>query len=361
MAKTMATADIFDPELAIKVSRRTLAEWELNNSASLAAWLPSQEVKDFAYEIEYQDDNPITAANWRSFDGNATSETWGSGARATGSLQPISRTFTFGEYDKVRNRVDADEAIARSLTELIVRATKAIAIQVNLQRAKAIFEAKVHIQGSGGLNIEADFNRKPEFNPTATKLFSDPTADPFYQLLLWSEQYEDQNFTQADQMWMSKAVWRNFVRHPKVIASVHPEYARTPTYANKAAVDEQLMTLGLPPIVVKAGSKVKVDDLSTGKQKLVDVMPQDKVFFMPKPGKAGQPDSFEDYGLTIWGESANTDLPGVREAMGDFDTPGIVSGVLVSDSFPIATEVFADALVMPVVIKPNAVLAGKVL
>ena len=49
---TMATSSLIDPKLVVTVARKELADWELNNHASLAPYLPSKEVKDIAYEID---------------------------------------------------------------------------------------------------------------------------------------------------------------------------------------------------------------------------------------------------------------------------------------------------------------------
>lgn len=359
----MATSGLIDPKLVITVARKILADWEVNNHSSLAPYLPSKEVKDIAYEIDYIDDAAVTAANWRAFDGAATSETWGSGAKAVGSLMPVSRIFSVTEEAKLRMRYDADEALKRTYLDYVARAAKAIALQINYQRANALFNAKLSLQGSGGLRIEVDFNRDPAFNPTATKLFSDPSANPFEQLLIWRDQYFDKNHIEPAEIWMPSVVFRQFLRHPNVVAATNPAYAREPKFATRKAVNEVMVdTLGLPPIVEKSAEKVKVDDFDTGQTKLVDVIPQDKVFFMPKPGSATAANDFEDYGVTLWGESANSDLPGINKVFDDkFGTPGIIAGVLTHETFPIHSEVFADALAMPVVIQPNKVLAGKVL
>lgn len=359
----MATSSLIDPKLAITVARKALADWEVSNHASLAAYLPSKEVKDIAYEIDYIDDAAVTAANWRAFDGAATGETYGSGAKAVGSLQPVSRIDTVTEEAKLRMRFDANEALKRTYIDRIARAAQSIALQVNYQRANALFKAKLSLQGSGGLRIEVDFNRDPAFNPTATKLFSDPSANPFEQLLIWRDQYFDKNHIEPAEIWMPSVVFRAFLRHPNVVSATNPAYAREPKFATRTAVNEVMVdTLGLPPIVEKSAQKVKVDDFDTGKTKLVNVIPQDQVFFMPKPGSAAAPNDFEDYGVTLWGESANVDLPGINKVFDDkFGTPGIIAGVLTHNNFPVYSEVFADALAMPVVIQPNKVLAGKVL
>ena len=77
---TKVNRDFIEPAVAVQLARRTLAEFDINDSNSLATYFPSQEVDDIEYEIEIgQDAGFITAANWRTFGGNTTSEVWGQG------------------------------------------------------------------------------------------------------------------------------------------------------------------------------------------------------------------------------------------------------------------------------------------
>ena len=56
-------------------------------------------------------------------------------------------------------RNDANDAIQRQSARLVERATKAIALEVNYQRANALFNDKVEIAGPGGLREVVQFGR----------------------------------------------------------------------------------------------------------------------------------------------------------------------------------------------------------
>ena len=153
--------DFLEPSVAVSIARRELAEFEANDPSSLAGYLPSLEVDDIEYEIEIGgSDGMITAANWRMFNGNTTSEKWGEGAKSRGRLMPLSRNFTLDEETRLRMRNDASSAIERESAKLVRRATRAIALQINYQRGNALANGKVEIKGSAICGYHAPFRFK---------------------------------------------------------------------------------------------------------------------------------------------------------------------------------------------------------
>ena len=137
--------DFLEPEVATTLARRELADFDINDNTSYAKFLPSQEVPDIEYAIDVDTADRITAANWRMFNGTTTSEVWGQGEKARGRLMPLSRNFILDEESRLRMRNNADQLMEREAANLVRRAARSIALQVNLQRANAIYNGRIDL------------------------------------------------------------------------------------------------------------------------------------------------------------------------------------------------------------------------
>lgn len=349
--------DFLDPAYLTNLSRRALADYEINSPDSYASYLPSQEVMDIEYEIEKGQDGLITAANWRMFNGNTTSETWGKGEKQRGRLMPLSRNFTLDEETRLRMRNDSKNAIQRESAMLAERAAKAIAIQVNLQRINALYNAKVEINGSGGLRQTVDFGRKAEFDTTAAKLFTDETTDPIEYLLTLAEAYEKENGFRPEVMHMSSKVKQAIVKNPNVIKQATNDV--NTTRATNTQVSGLLAEYDLPEIVMDRSPQFKIDDLETGETKVITPVPQDTITFTPRAGDPTDPEASQ-FGRTLWGATLSGDTPEFGLASGGLGIPGIVTAVI-EEGWPSHLEVIADAIAMPVVYNANYTLKAKVI
>lgn len=349
--------DFLTPEVAVRIARRELAEFDINDSTSLAGYFPSQEVNDIEYEIEVgADAGFITAANWRAFNGNTTSEVWGGGQKSRGRIMPLARNFTLDEESALRMRNDSQAMIERESAMLVRRAARAIAIAVNIQRANALQNGRVEINGSGGLRQTVDFGRDKRLNLTASKLFSDPTADPLAQIEEWTDLYEEINGFRPEQVMIPTPVLRQINQHKNVVL------AATGNEHKPRATQSELQTLfseyRLPDIVATPRSLVQVDNLETGKTERKELFDQTSILFTPKTGDPRDPNS-SVYGRTLWGKTMTAELPEFR-SIGEAGLPGIVAAVI-EEGWPYHKEVIADALAMPVAFNANYTLKAKVI
>lgn len=348
--------DFLEPDVAVSIARQELALFDANDTSSLAKYLPSLEVDDIEYEIEVGgEDGNITAANWRTFNGNTTSEKWGEGQKSRGRFMPLSRNYTLDEETRLKMRNDSKQAIRLESERLVRRAVRSIALQVNYQRANAIANAAVDINGSGGLRQHVDFGRDAEFNTTAPILFSDPTADPLAQIEAWTEQYEEKNGFKPEVLLASAEVRRIIATHPTVVLN-----ATRDTNAERASASE-LNTLfaeyELPQIQALPTSKVKVDNLETGETEYKSLFEKDSILFLPNSGDPLDPQA-SIFGRTMWGRTLSGDTADFN--LGGGDLPGVVAAVI-EKGWPSSLEVIADAIAMPVVFNPNYSLKAKVL
>ena len=355
MAKKV-NRDFIDPAVAVNIARTTLADYDVNDSNSLAHYLPSQEVPDIEYEISVgQDAGFITAANWRTFGGATTSETWGGGQKSRGRFMPLARNFTLDEEGALRQRNNSDALIEREASNLVRRASKAIAIAVNRQRANALQYGHVKIEGSGGLRQTVDFGRDERLTTVAPKLFSDETADILGYIESLADLYEEINGYRPEQVMIPSEVRRRINIHPQIVG------AATDSTTRPRATQSELNTLfseyRLPEIIDTPNGIIQVDDLDTGKVRRVRLFDRDSILFLPKGGNATDPEN-SVLGRTFWGKTMSSDLPEFNGTGGDL--PGIVAAVL-EESWPYKQEVIADALAMPVLFNANLTMKAKVL
>lgn len=347
--------DFLEPDVAVAIARQELALFDANDTNSLARYLPSLEVDDIEYEIEVSgEDGNITAANWRMFNGNTTSEKWGEGQKSRGRLMPLSRNYTLDEETRLRMRNDSKNAIRLESERLVRRAVRAIALEVNHQRANAISNAAVDIHGSGGLRQRVEFGRDAAFDTVAPILFSDPTADPLEQIETWTEQYEEKNGFRPETVLMSNDVRRIISSHPKVVLN-----ATRDVNAERANASELARLFGeynLPEILPLPTSKVKKDNLETGETEYRSLFDKDSLLFLPRGGNAIDPQS-SIFGRTMWGRTLSADTEDF--GLGGGDLAGVVAAVI-EEGWPSHLEIIADAIAMPVVFNPNFSLKAKV-
>lgn len=356
MAETI-NRDFLEPEVAVALSRKTLADFELNSEESLASYLPSQEVDDIEYAIDLLDaSDAIVVANWRSFGGAVTSEKWGRGGSASGEFMPLGRNYVVDEKQRLRQRADAKNAIAREASDFIMRGTRAVAMEVNVQRANALAYGRLELQGSGGLRETVEFGRREDFTTTAPLLWTDETSDPIAQLVTWVEMYEDENGFVPTEILMTRKIKRALYTHPKVVLNATASELKV--RATNAEVDTLLDQFDLPPIRTIENVKYKKDNFETGQPETHNLLPQDSIIFTAGSGDAADPLS-SPYGRTFWGPTVSAELPEFGLRNGGLDVPGVVAAIY-DNGWPFNREVIIDALAMPVVFRPNYTMTAKV-
>lgn len=355
--------DYLEPEEAIKIARRELAEFDLKADVSLASYFPSEEINDVEFDIEVEVEEDAVIADWRSFNGQATSETFGKAARMQGALQPIARNYVIDEYRKIKARRDSEDRLRTNATKLIQRGARAIGAAVNLQRYNALVDAKVDIVGPN-LKETVDFGRRPDFNTTAPKLWSDPDANPLDQLSTWCLEYEKVNGFKPAGLAMAGPVKHALFRHPAVIkqAGLNARYVNSPDMLPKSLIEDVLETFELPTIVNMTSKTVAYNDFSDSRwaTKKKPYFPQDIVVLVPEDGDPADPLA-NPYGRTFWGEPASMEIPEFKGAGSELGVAGICAGIFQGNAWPASIEVVVDALAMPVVLSPNYTLKAKVL
>lgn len=358
-AKTL-NRDILPIEEALTIARREVADFEFNDDTSLAGYLPSIEVNDIEYEIDETVNDEGVIADWRSFNGQATADTQGKGGRLRGGLQPIAANAVIDEYKKLRSRKDADDLLMTEAGSLVARSARRIAKAVNFQRANAIVNAKVNIDGPNGLHEEITFNRLPEFDTVAPVLFSDPAADPIEYIATLCDQYEEVNGFRPAKILAPSRVIRMIYSHPNVVL----EASDSPNAENKRRIPNSLIQavldeFDIPPFERTTQKKYqKYNFANRGEIEQHYLFPQDSIVLVGGEGDPADPLA-NPYGRTFWGTTVSAELPEFQAAVSEHGVPGIVAAVY-EEGWPYNMEVIADALVTPIVISPNYTLKAKV-
>lgn len=350
--------DDIDFGVLTRIARETIASFDAKAPESLASMLPAKFVEDIEYEIEGIHDNRVVAANWRTFGGSTTSETFGKTSKGRGMLQPLSREFTLSEETLLRQKHSKIDYVGRDIDTLTVRAAQALAIEINVQRANAIAHGYIELQTAGTKTQKLDFGRKAEFNTTAPHLFTDKKENPLEYIATLCDQYEDVNHRQPEKIMIPKKILRLIYNNPEV-AKIANNNAFI-THANKGKINQVMDDYELPQIEVLNDYRYLKDDLTDGSVKEYHLFPQDSIYLVPERGDVEDPDS-SIFGQVLWGEPLHAEKVDFKgTSAGEMAVPGAV--VFVEESgWPSNVRVVADALAIPVLFNPNLVIKAKVI
>jgi hypothetical protein len=311
----------------------------------LDAYLPNQHIDDLSYRFAAGGEGLTEAASYRAFDAEAQI-----GARpgvriVSGELPPLSRKIRFGEYDRLRQRSNANASITSGLLTDAARMTRQIALRMQQARGDALVNGTLTIE-ENGLSLVVDYGRDPACTVTAATLWSASGAQAFTDLVAWYDAYVALNSVAPGSLLTSNRIARLMQQSPEVIAAV----AGTQTGRTRVTVDELnglLGSEGLPSVTVVDGTTY------AGGQR---VIPDDVVLLLPPAGDGNNPDS-TDLGATLWGTTAESLEPGY--GIEDGSQPGIVAGTYTTDD-PVALWTKVAAIGLPILANPDLSFAAKV-
>jgi hypothetical protein len=293
-------------------------------------------------------------ARFRAYDGPIHRTQRNVAQLQTVHLPPLSDALSMGELETLQVEfartggtnqgafVDAIYNDAQNLTENVQR-------RMELARGDVLTDGKFTMMTSEG-GLEADFG-VPSGNlvTPAGALWSDHTnADPVTDLVTWVRAYIVLNGYAPGGMTMSF----NRLMDLQSNAKVRTQYASivgSPSLLSPDQIRSILSTYGLPPLLNVYDSQVDVDGTSTR------VVADNKVILTP-------PNPGMNLGYTAWGLSATAlKLTQVADNGLSFeDAPGIVGIVDQADAPPYRQTTFVDAVGMPIIENPNALMVATV-
>lgn len=335
--------DYYTPADLTGYAREALADRQ-ENEFTLSRFLPNREIDDLDYRFVAGGAGLAEAATFRAYDTPAPFGKRTGRRRVSGELPPISRQLRLSEYDRLRRRASANQAITNALEDDAETLVRQIAARIELARGEALATGKVAIN-ENGVVAEADFGRAGNHTVVAGTVWSDTaTATVLSDYVAWNDTYKATNGVAPGVSVTSQQVVRLMQRNAEVIAAIAGSAAGR-TRVSMAELNELLQSEGLAPVEVN-DAQVSVNGVA---KRVIDA---DKFVMLPAPG------SESELGATLWGttsEALEADY-GIE----DSEAPGIVAGVYKSND-PVALYTKAAGISLPVLANPDLSFAADVL
>lgn len=297
-------------------------------------------------------------ARFRAYDAQVHRTQRDSASLTTVKLPPLSDSLSMGELERLQIEfartggtnqaafIDAIYNDGQALTENVQR-------RMEEARGDVLMDGKFTLTGEGGLTMEADYGVPAGRFVTASVSWDDHTnADPVADITSWQQAYrQDENGNGYNPGGMILSIDRLLdLQQNTHLKNQYATLVGAPSLLSRDQVNAVLSTYGLPPILAVYDSRVDVDGVSTR------VTDAEKVIFVP-------PDPGTNLGYTAWGLSATAlELVSDTRAQLTFEeAPGVVGIVDKSDAPPFRQTTFVDAVGMPVLENPRALMVADVI
>lgn len=339
--------DLIDPTTLTGYVRADLADLEINRF-SLAQFLPNDEIDDLQYRFNTGGEGLAEAATFRAYDAESPIGSRPGVSRVTGELPPISRKTRLGEYDRLRQRRNSDEAVERAVLGDARRLVRGIRARMELARGDALVNGSVTI-AENHVTASIDFGRQGNHTTTPSIVWSTvATATVIQDLITWKDRYIETNDGEAPGAIVMSSTVMGYVQRNAEVRTLGASLAGTPAIVGVDTVNAVLASFALPPIY-PYDVRVKINGTTTR------VIAADKVLLLPAPVGADSPDS-TDLGATLWGTTAES----LEENYGlDGEEAGIVAGVYSTED-PVGLWTKAAAIGVPILANPNLSLCADV-
>lgn len=295
-------------------------------------------------------------ARFRAYDASLHRAQRDTATTSIVQLPPLSDTLAMGELERLqlefaRTGGTNTGAFVNAIYNDAEQLTRNVLHRMEFARGDVLTDGKFtlgSLAGESGLQIEADFG-VPAGNFVAPSILwsSTTTADVLNDLNAWVTYYISINGYAPGGMWISRQTSTQLLSNT-LLRQAAGTLLGTASFLSRAAIDASLASHLLPPILGVYDSMVDVDGVTTR------IMAANKVIFTPP---AGTP-----FGRTVWGLSATAlEIVNTPEANMSFeDAPGIVGAVDKADSPPYRQQTFVDAVGMPVLDNPKALMVATV-
>lgn len=296
-------------------------------------------------------------ARFRAYDANLHRAQRDTATTSIVQLPPLSDTLVMGELERLqlefaRTGGTNTSAFVNAIYNDAEQLTRNVLHRMEFARGQLLTTGKFTLgtlAGETGLQIQADFGVPVgNFVAPAGALWSNTaTADVLQDLQAWVTYYISVNGYQPGGMWVSRQTSTQLLSNT-LLRQAAGTLLGSASFLSRAAIDASLAAHMLPPILGVYDSQVDLDGVTTR------IMPSNKVVFTPPDGTP--------FGRTVWGLSATSlELVNTQEAEMPFeDAPGIVGAVDKADAPPYRQQTFVDAVGMPVLDNPKALMIATV-
>lgn len=314
------------------------------------------------FPTQYVNDNKVNfaevvktnrTARFRPFDGRIHVSDRDTLGEKVVRLLPLSTSSPFiGELERLQMEFartgggGRGDLLDRAIYNDGERLTNEVLNRMELAWGDVLTDGRLTIN-EGGYHGEADFGVPANHLVAPSTLWSNrASATVLSDLVAWNDIYVATNGVPAGAIRTSLAQQRNMQSNVEIINAVAGSAAGR-SRVSAAELGDLLAAEGLPPLATITDGQFDVDGVATR------VLPPDRVLFTP--ADMGQ------LGSTVYGVSA-TALELVNAAQTDFsfeEAPGVV-GVVIKEGPPFREFTFVDAVGMPILSNPRALLVADV-
>lgn len=317
--------------------------------------LPNRYFEDF--EVDFQElVKTNRVARFRNYDGRIHVSTRDAMSTKKVKLPPLSSSLNMGEYERLliefaRTGGTREEAKVRAVYNDAENLTSEVLNRMELARGDALTDFKFSMFSNPALGeptgLDADFGAPDGHLVAPATLWTDITnSTPLTDLRAWNRTYRrDNGGARGGTLWTSIRVAELLQRNKEVIDAVYgAQQGRT--YVTLEELNRLLLSDQLPTVRTY-DANVDVDGTIT------PIIPDNRLLITPStPGALG---------YTAWGISA-TALELVNSAQVDLSferAPGIV-GVIIKVGPPFREFIYVDAVGMPIISNPRALMVATV-
>ncbi|MFD8496333.1 major capsid protein [Amycolatopsis sp. NPDC059657] len=339
--------DIFNeyitPAQLTGYARAALAD-RPENAFRLAQYMPYREVNDLVYRYDKGAGGLLEAANYRAYDAEPGFGSREGIERVTGELPPIGQQYVLGEYDTLRLRANADQAIRDLFLRDAERIARQIQTRLEFARADALVNGSVTI-AEKGVQATVSFNRSGSHSVSAAIAWSDHTnATVIDDLQTWADTYTTTNGERPGTILTSTTVINHMLRNKQVGLLVYPLATTVPGQVTLLQLNQVLQDFDLPTIT-RFDAQAKRNGVA---QRFI---PADKLLFLPANGS--------DMGATLWGTTAESLEPEYGIAANE--QPGIVVGAFKQKETPVRVFTIGSAIALPILAQPDLSFVADVI
>jgi hypothetical protein len=318
--------------------------------------LPNRYFEDIEIDLE-ELTRTNRVARFRTYDGRLHVSQRDTIRTGKVRLPPLSSSLNMGEYERMQIQMARTggtrmAALERAIYNDAERLTREVLNRMELARGDVLTDFELTmLTGTSGdepAGLKADYGA-PEGHIVAPSILwsNTTTATVLTDLIAWCDQWKTSNGgAMAGALWTSNRVMRLMTRNKEIIDAVFGA-TQGRTMVSITELNNLLESNGVPAVNTYDAA-VDVDGTTT------PIIADDRLMIVPStPGALG---------YTAWGISA-TALELVNSNLSEMsfeDAPGIV-GMIVKEGPPFREFTFVDAVGMPVISNPRALMVADVL
>ncbi len=291
-------------------------------------------------------------ARFRAYDANLHIAKRDIATVTSVTLPPLSDSLGMGELERLkleflRNGGTNQGVFVNAIYNDATTLTRNIQNRMELARGDVLNDGKFTLTNEGGLTIEADYGvPSSNFVSPTTVWSTTASADILGDFDRWITAYINLNGYAPMGMWLSRQTMSYMLQNAG-LRTAAGTLLGSAAFLSRAQIDATLDAHQFPRVLGVYDANVDVDGAVTR------TFPANKVIFVPPTGVP--------FGRTVWGVTATAlELVNSSESDMTFEDAAGVVGVVEKVGPPYREFTYVDAVGMPVIDNPNALMVATV-